>query len=140
MKPLSVFACAIVFLFSSCKKDDPAPTCNLDATGILGNYKLSSLVYKADASTPELDIFFLFEPCQKDDLYIFAPNGAYSIAEGATSCSPSNAETGTWSLSGTQLSVDGEVGVVSNYSCSGFTLTQTDNTTGEVTKAVFVRQ
>lgn len=141
MKKLLIITSALVVVFSSCKKDDPLPTCNLDNNGILGGYKVTSILYKANATAPELDIFALYDACEKDDIITFVSNGVYTVTEGATSCTPTNADSGTWSLSGSTLTLDGtEGGVVSNFSCSGFTMTQTIASTGEVTKVTLVKQ
>ena len=141
MKKLFIIASALVVAFSSCKKDDPAPTCNLDNNGILGNYKVTSILYKANTATPEVDIFALYDACEKDDIITFVANGVYNLTEGATSCTPTNADSGTWSLSGSTLTLDGtEGGVVSNFSCSGFTITQTIASTGEVTTITLAKQ
>ena len=141
MKKLFIIASALLVAFSSCKKDDPAPTCNLDNNGILGSYKITSILYKANTATPEVDIFALYDGCQKDDILTMLSNGTYTITEGATTCTPTNADSGTWSLSGSTLTLDGtDPGTVSNFSCSGFTLTQTFAATGETTKITLVKQ
>lgn len=141
MKKLLTLATVLVIAFSSCKKDDPAPTCNLDSNGILGGYKITSLLYKANAATPEIDLFALYDACEKDDILTMLANGTYTVTEGATACTPTNADSGTWSLSGTTLTLDGtNAGTVSNFSCSGFTITQSDATTGESTKITLVKQ
>ena len=141
MKKLFIIASALVVAFSSCKKDDPAPTCNLDNNGILGNYKITSFSYKASATDTVIDIFANYPPCEKDDILTFVANGVYNVTEGATSCTPTNADSGTWSLSGSTLTLDGtEGGVVSNFSCSGFTITQTIASTGEVTTITLAKQ
>jgi len=141
MKKLLIIASALVVTFSSCKKDNPAPTCNLDNNGILGNYKVTSILYKANAASPEVDIFATYDACEKDDIISFVTNGVYTVTEGATSCTPTNADSGTWSLSGSTLTLDGtDGGVVTNFSCSGFTITQTIASSGEVTKITLAKQ
>ena len=44
---------------------DKETVCNLDAAGIVGSYKITSVLYKADASTPEVDLFTLYAACEK---------------------------------------------------------------------------
>ncbi len=141
MKKLFSLAALSIVMFSSCKKDTPAATCNLDNNGILGDYKITSILYKADAATPEMDVFTTYSACEKDDIYTFSPNGIYVVTEGVTSCTPTNATSGTWSLSGTTLTLDGsDVSTVTNFSCGGFVINQSNVTTGESTKVTMVKQ
>jgi hypothetical protein len=139
MKQSFIILFALVTLFSSCKKDS-TPTCDLNLTNISGTYKITSLIYKADATTPETDVFLLYDACQKDDLFSFNANGTYVISEGATSCSPSNSDSGNWSLGGTTIIIDGEAAEVLDFSCNGFKARTTDVTSGEVITVTFAKQ
>ena len=141
MKKIAFLLIAAVSLFVSCKKDDPAnTTCTLSATSISGTYKMTAFILKQDAITPEVDLFPTIEACQKDDLYTFNTNGTYAVAEGATSCSPTNANTGIWSLSGTTMTIDGETSEVSDFSCTGFKSKTSDAATGAVYTLTFAKQ
>ena len=115
----------------SCKKDTPSTSCTYNTASVLGSYKTTSFLYKADAATPEVDLFPSYPNCQKDDLLTFNSNGTYTLSEGATSCNPSNADSGTWSISGNNMILDGETVEIQNFSCSGFKVKTTDITSGE---------
>jgi len=140
MKKLLILSTAVVALLTtSCKKDNDT-TCTLSSSSISGAYKIASILYKADAQTPAVDIITTYDACEKDDILTFSSNGTWTQSEGATSCSPSNSDNGNWSLVGETLSVDGVALTVSNFSCSEFTLNITGPGVGETTTTRLVRQ
>jgi hypothetical protein len=139
MKKIILSALVVAMAATGCKKDKET-VCNLDAAGIVGSYKITSVLYKADASTPEVDLFTLYDACEKDDIIKLNSGGTVTYQDAGTVCTPPGDDTGTWSLSGTTLTIDGEAATVSNYSCSGMTGTITGTTAGEYTKIVLARQ
>jgi len=133
MKKLSILSLLALLILGSCKKDTPpSTTCTYNTASVLGSYKTTSLLYKADAVTPEVDFFPSYPDCQKDDLLTFNSNGTYTVSEGVTSCNPANADSGTWSVSGNNMILDGETVEIQNFSCSGFKVKVTDALTGEI--------
>jgi hypothetical protein len=141
MKKLSILSLLALLILGSCKKDTPSSTtCTYNTASVLGSYKTTSLLYKADAVTPEEELFSLYPDCQKDDLLTFNSNGTYTVSEGATSCNPTNADSGTWSVSGNNMILDGETVEIQNFSCSSFKVKLTDAVTGEIITISLAKQ
>jgi hypothetical protein len=139
MKKLLILSTAIFALMTtSCKKD--SPTCTLSSNTIVGNYKIASILYKADAQTPAVDEFATYDACEKDDIISFNANGTWTQTEGATSCNPANSDNGNWSFVGSVLTLDGESFTISNFSCSEMTINQTDPASGESFAVRFIKQ
>ena len=139
-KGLFLFA-AVFFLLTSCKKE--SQTCTLSVAGISGSYKLTAVLFKADANTPEVDVFLdpnYFEACERDNIVTLNSNGTYTVSDGAIACSPSDADSGLWSLNGNTLTVDTEALGISDFSCSGFKVKESDLATGASVTRVFARQ
>ena len=67
---------------------DKETVCNLDAAGIVGSYKITSVLYKADASTPEVDLFTLYAACEKDDIIKLNAGGTVTYQDAGTVCTP----------------------------------------------------
>ena len=140
MKKLSILSLLALLILGSCKKDTPSTSCTYNTASVLGSYKSTSFLYKANAATPEVDLFPSYPDCQKDDLLIFNSNGTYTLSEGATSCNPSNADSGTWSISGNNMILDGETVEIQNFSCSGFKVKTTDIISGETFTITLAKQ
>jgi hypothetical protein len=140
MKKLSILSLLALLILGSCKKDTPSTSCTYNTASVTGTYKTNSLIYKADAATPEVDVFPTYPNCQKDDLLTFNSNGTYTVSEGATSCNPTNADSGTWSISGNNMILDGETVEIQNFSCTGFKVKSTDIATGETFTITLVKQ
>ena len=121
MKNIITLAAFITIIFSSCKKAEIAqgPTCLLSISNILGTYKIASILYKYNPQTPEIDYFIYYDECKKDNLLIFYPNNTYVISEGATACSPTTSESGNWNLNQSSITINSELGTITDFSCSG---------------------
>lgn len=96
---------AITFLFA-CKKNDSDNTAtevSLDITvaNLAGTYKLTSS--SKNDGTSNTDLYAALADCQKDDTYTYGLTGSFIRAENTLICSPTNAENGTYALSGTQV-------------------------------------
>ena len=124
--------------FASCKKDEKV--CDLNATNLAGSYKVTSFIYKADATTPAVDLYATADACEKDDLIIFNVNNTITFSDLGVVCSPSGNDTGTWSLSGNSLNFDGVVYSITTFSCSGMTATSTGPAVGETETITLVKQ
>lgn len=139
MKKLIFISISILTIVTtSCKKE--TETCTLSSTSIVGSYKIASILYKENAQTPVVDDFTTYDACEKDDILTFNSNGNWTLTEGATSCNPANSDDGSWSLVGSIFTVDGESLIISNFSCTEFTLNQSDPATGESTATRLVKQ
>jgi hypothetical protein len=126
MKKFFLFLAISAFAFSSCKKKDK--DCSLTEANLVGSYKISSVTYKASASTPEVDggDKWFDDPCEKDNLLILKSDHTVIGSDVGIVCSPSEDDQGTWSLSGSVLSIDQDESPLENFSCSGFSLVITD--------------
>lgn len=119
-KSILFFSLAFVVIATGCKKDDKETVCDLNATNMVGSYKLSSVLFNG---TEVINDPTFFEACSRDDIFTFVSGGTYTITEGQTACATPTNETGNWTLTGTTLDLDGEAGQVSAFSCTGFTYT-----------------
>ena len=110
-------------LFNSCSKDKDK-TCSLSATSVTGNYKITSIKYKATPASAEVDYFNIVftDPCERDDIFSLNANGIYILTDAGVRCSPPGDYTDVWTLTGNTLTVDGEAYNMDAFSCSGMTL------------------
>lgn len=130
----------LVPIFFSCKKDK---TCNRDMAGISGTYKVTAFLYKANSATAETDIFVQEVPdaCDRDDTYTFHSNGTVTFTDAGIKCVPSNDDTGTWSLTGNTMTVDGSPNTIFSFNCSSLVFIETDyNVAGDRLLIVLTRQ
>jgi hypothetical protein len=103
---------------SSCQKERTESGCDTTMNNIAGTYKLTSLKYKASASSPEQDYMLFFDACEKDDLIKLNANGTYEYKDAGTVCTPDGNDNGTWSLTNNQLYSDGMLGgEVESFDC-----------------------
>lgn len=115
MKKILLLATFGIFVMSSCNKDDD--NCETNVTTVSGTYKLTSLKYKASGQ-PEVDLFAFMDACEKDDLTVLNANGTYAYQDAGTACDPNGSFSGTWSLSGSTITVDGDTGTLQSFDCS----------------------
>jgi hypothetical protein len=109
---------------TACKKDDKEPANVTPTTANLsGSYKISKVTAMPSGSTTETDVTNSWlQACEKDDVITLASNGTYTVTDAGTTCSPSSADTGTWSLvNSTTINLDG-----SNYTINRFNGTNLD--------------
>jgi len=129
------------FLFAGCSKDDDDDkNCDLNHANLVGTYKIKALTYRLNASSPEIDVYPSLDACEKDDLIVFNDNGSVIFQDLGVVCTPSGNDTGTWSLTGNTITLDGEAGTVSSFNCNETVLTMTDASTGEISKVKLARQ
>src|SRR6476660_3818738 len=106
--------------FISCKKDkDKAPACAIDVASIAGSYKFAAYTYKQTPTSAEEDYLNIIFPdaCERDDVLSFSTNGNYTITDAGTVCSPSGGESGTWSLSGNAMNINGGLMTIESFDC-----------------------
>ncbi len=98
MKKVIFISLALLFIFSSCKKDDKS--CGKTTADIAGTYTLVKVEVGSGGSYNDVtnDNNYV-EPCQKDDKLILNANGTAQYVDEGTVCSPSESATGTWSVS-----------------------------------------
>lgn len=124
MKKMILASAIFLAAFSSCKKDSE-PTCDLNATSLQGTYKLTSVKYKESSAAAEVEVFTnptWFDACERDDTYTFATGNVFTYTDAGTSCGGSATTTGTWSLSGSVLTL-GTGGFSSSATITSFSCT-----------------
>jgi len=126
MKKLTCLIFIGAFIFSSCKKNNEKD-CSLSETNMAAKYKITAIKYQASATSPEQDFFDQsLEPCEKDDITSIVADHTYVYSDAGTTCSPNGDYSGTWSLSGNTLSLDGDPATLEDFNCTGFSLVVTD--------------
>ena len=131
MKKILLLSSLFALAFVGCKKSSSSDnnSCTLSASSIVGSYKITSVIISTQGQNIEIfnnDAFY--DPCERDDIYTVNANGTYAISEGATSCSPSGAETGNWTLNGSSFTYGTETATISEFTCSSFKLTSSTMT------------
>ena len=114
MKKVLLFLSVAVVGFTACDKDDD--DCDVNVASIAGTYKVISAKYKANPTAPEQDWYAALPACEKDDLQILNANGTYTYQDAGATCGGDF--TGTWSLNGNIINIDGEVGTVTGWDCN----------------------
>jgi len=122
---LIILLIGTILFVSSCKKKDKTDVCSLTKANFAGSYKMESVKYKASASSPEIDGTSFIDACELDDVTTFNVNHTYTYTDAGTACSPSGDDSGTWSVSGNSIIVDGGTAPIDNFNCSSFTISDT---------------
>lgn len=123
MKSATVKFMAAALMMSSvlfsCKKEDvKEETCSISMQGLAGTYGLKAFKYKMSATAPEQDFLFTLDDCERDDVVKLNANGTSESQDMGIICSPSNSDSGTWSLSGNTIIADGLInGTIGSYDC-----------------------
>jgi Lipocalin-like domain len=143
LKPLALVAAIAIFLFA-CQKSGPAISGN---SLLVRNWKQTDLTLTVNGATQS--IFSQQSVCKVDNIYSFSANNKFAVTEGATKCSPSDADTavaGTWSLvdNNTKLSLTDGSGphlfVVETLTGSELVLSDTATVRGLLTKGTLYFQ
>jgi hypothetical protein len=121
MKKLALTLAIGVLTFASCKKDND-DDCQTTAATLAMSYKTVSIKYKQTPSSSEIDYFATLDACEKDDVLTLNANGTYSYTDAGTACTPSGSYTGTWSVSGNTITVDGDNGTIQSFDCNTLVL------------------
>ena len=95
--------------------------------GISGTYRLTAVGYKTNASATEQDAYnwWFTEACEKDDQITLNANGTFTYTDAGVKCNPDGGYTGTWSLSGSTITVDGDPATIQSFSCSSLVIVGT---------------
>jgi Lipocalin-like domain len=116
-----LFLITIVTLSTNCRKESSSDNgCKTDMQHIAGNYKLSGLKYKANASGAEQDFLDQLDDCEKDDLIVLHANGSYEHKDVGLICSPENSMSGTWGIQGNHITSSDAgflEGTITNFDC-----------------------
>ena len=97
---------------TACKKSKDAPAITKD--NLVGTYVVTAATMKVGSSS-EADMLGSLDDCQKDDQYKLNADDTYNIIDAGVQCSPTGEYTDNWSLSGNQITIDGEVGTVTKF-------------------------
>ena len=137
-KLLAIALCA--FILVSCKKDKK---CNADAAGISGNHRVTAVTYRTSPTSPETSFYDFFFPdaCDRDNIIVLNANGTYELIDAGTVCSPSSSETGTWTVVGSTINIDGEIATIASFDCDNLVMVQNDYfNVGDQIKITLTRQ
>lgn len=128
MKKLSLcFAAALIAIsLFSCKKDNSNKSCLLSEANLAGTYKIGTIMYKATASSPAVNATSMVDSCSLDDEETYKSDHTLIYIDAGVKCNPPGDGTSTWSLSRDTLTAGGQVGIVTSFDCSGFTITQSN--------------
>jgi hypothetical protein len=91
--------------FSACKKDKDDDSLAVTKENLVGTYQISS--FKAKSGSVEQDLMQFYDDCEKDDNYILKADLTMEYKDAGTVCSSSGDYTGTWSVSGNKITIDG---------------------------------
>lgn len=129
MKKLTILMLPLILIFS-CKKDKDS-SCVTDTASISGSYKITAMTYKESPSSPEEDYFTLVFPdaCERDDVMTFQTNGTYQSTDVGIVCSPAGGDNGTWSLSASTMTIDGDPVTIESFNCKTLILVNSDTQT-----------
>ena len=142
MKKTTLFLLTGLLFFACNKSTQPEP-CTTSPTSVSGSYKITAYTYKASPASVEMDYFAIIMPeaCERDDIYTFNANGTYTRADRGAVCALSRNDNGTWSLSGSIMTVDGDQNLIESFDCKTLVLVNTDtNIAGDRLKFTLVRQ
>ena len=95
--------------------------------GISGTYRATAVGYKMNASATEQDVYnqWFTEACEKDDQITLNANGTFTFTDAGVKCNPDGGYSGTWSLSGSTITIDGDPATIQSFSCSNMVITAT---------------
>jgi hypothetical protein len=121
---------------TSCKKKDKEPE-NITPTtsNLSGSYKTAKVTGTASGSSTEIDITNTWlDACEKDDIITLNANGTYTVVDAGTTCSPTSADTGTWSLvNSTTINIDGSNNTIKRFNGTNLDISFSDPSAGTVT-------
>jgi hypothetical protein len=131
------FLALTLLTVTSCKKKDSTPS-NITPTSanLVGSYKLSKVTMTPTGSTTETDVTNTWmSACEKDDVMTLNSNGTWTLTDAGTQCSPSSADSGTWSLvNSTTINMDGDNYTIKRYNGTNLDISYSDPSFGTVTQ------
>jgi hypothetical protein len=149
MKPLLLYASFLSFgllLFSSCKKDKEEVKPPLSRTEMItsGSWKIIAFTLSPPMDfdgdgTLDSDAYATYQPCTKDNYFVFKQGGEMEVNQGATKCYSwdNQIETLSWSFeqNETVIIIESEVWKIHEFSEKQFRISGYMNgtTTGMIT-------
>ncbi|MFZ9388028.1 MAG: lipocalin family protein [Chitinophagaceae bacterium] len=125
----------------SCKK--PKKECSINTADLSGTYRFAAYTYKQSPTSTEQDYYTILFPnvCNRDDEVTFNANGTYQKADVGVVCNPPENDNGTWSVSGNNMTVDGEVLIVKSFDCNTLVIASVDfNIPGDTLKLTLAKK
>ena len=119
------------------KSGSSASSAPITMQSLAGNYKITS------AKAGGIDILSVYlKPCQLDDIYTLNSNGSYQVTDAGVTCSPSTNSSGSWSLSGMQITLGTQQFTIVSYDGSRLeaTTVTTQNGITATIDVIFTRQ
>lgn len=111
---LVLFAAAT---FSACKKDKDDEALAVTKENLVGTYTVVSIKWIVGGTEKDMTND-LMDPCEKDDQIIFKADATLQYKDAGTVCSPAGDDTGTWSVSGSKVTIDGTANTVKSLTSS----------------------
>ena len=112
MKKVLLGLFSVVLLTTACNKSKDTPA--ITKENIVGTYIVTAATMSMNGS-PEADIMSQMDACEKDDQYKLNADGSYNFVDAGTQCDPVGDYTGEWSITGNQITIDGETGTVTKF-------------------------
>jgi hypothetical protein len=138
MKKLILSLCVMSLLAGSCNKDDDKPsTITPTVQNLSASYKISKIAFiSGSTETPVPNS--IFEECRRDDLHKLNLNLTFELVDAGVQCNPSGSKTGSWSLSGNAIVIDGFNGTIRKF--DGTNLEVTGSYFGQSAVIYYVKQ
>lgn len=117
-----------MFVLSACKKDkdQPAPT----KENLAGTYTFGSVTAKTGSGSEQDVTAQFYAACKKDDRLNLRSDGTLLYADAGYSCTPPDDHTGTWSVNGNQITIEGETSTIKSFNERTLVLGSTDTLFG----------
>jgi hypothetical protein len=139
MKKLLFSVTLAALTLISCKKDKDECATNSDT--LAGNYRITSAQYKQTPTSTSIDYLAFLDACERDDIYALVAGGVFNYQDAGTVCVPPGGYSGTWSYTGTTLTIDGEATTIQSFDCTTLVTVFSDvNTAGDKLTITFVKQ
>lgn len=120
----------LILLGISCQKNDDSDNntqdCSVTMSNLAGTYVITKLEAQTLGSSDYTDVtnVILADACMKDNSIVLNTDGTAKYDDKGVACDPSETSTGTWSLSGQQMTItldqsplDVSNATVNSYDC-----------------------
>jgi hypothetical protein len=124
MKKLLPVLCFLFLL--ACDKDDDDAPCTTNAASIAGSYKIIATTYLETPTSDIEDIYTTYDECEKDDVITFKTDNTYNFLDKGALCTPQRNENGTWSYTGSSMTLNGGAITLVSFNCKTMVLERTD--------------
>lgn len=140
MKKTILALLVFTLVFASCKKDNKNEAVTPTKENLTGTYKMTAGTMTSGGATVDVFNNDTYTPaCQRDDLYKLNADNSYVIQDAGVVCSPSDDDSGTWSLlSATSIDLNGDVGTIKSW--NGKTLVVEGTYQNITVSATYVKQ